>query len=80
MKGLKIAKRLLEPVYIDNTEAKTKRTTGQTIIYKILHRKLRSEQEERNSKTWVNTGAPKGYAVPAQHVTPIVIFILQTRI
>lgn len=49
MKGLEILKRLLEAVYRlkDNTEVKIKRTKGQTIICKILHRKLRREQDER---------------------------------
>ena len=43
-------KELIRSVYrsIDNTEAKTKRTIEQIIIYKILHKKLRSEPEERH--------------------------------
>ena len=31
---------------IDNTMAKRKRTKGQTVAYKILHRKLKIEQHE----------------------------------
>jgi hypothetical protein len=31
---------------IDNTMAKRKRTKGQTVAYKILHRKLKIEQHK----------------------------------
>ena len=30
-------------------------------------------------KSWVNTGAPEGCAVPAPYVTPVVLLLLQTR-
>jgi hypothetical protein len=30
----------------DNTMAKRKRTNGQTMIYKVLHRKLKIEQHD----------------------------------
>ena len=32
----------------ENTMAKRKRTTGQTMIYKTLHRKLKIEQHENH--------------------------------
>ena len=34
----------------DNTMAEAKRTKGQTTIYKTLHRKLKIDQHEPNSK------------------------------
>ena len=47
-----------------------KRKKGQTIIYKTLHRKQKIEYVTQTSlKITVNTGAPKGLAVPAPHVT-----------
>jgi len=36
------------------------RITGQTTIYKILHRKLKIEQHESHLQPWVNPGAPEG--------------------
>ena len=39
-----------------------KRTKGQTMIYKILHKKLKIEHHK---KTELNLGAPEGYTVPA---------------
>ena len=30
----------------DNTMAKSKRATGQTLVYKIIHRKTKNEQQE----------------------------------
>jgi hypothetical protein len=36
----------VNPNETDNTMAKTKRTKGQTTIYKTLHRKLKIEQQE----------------------------------
>jgi len=40
--------------------AKNKRTTGQTTIYKILHRKQKIEQHKHNQKSEVNSGFRKG--------------------
>jgi DNA-dependent RNA polymerase auxiliary subunit epsilon len=37
-----------------------KRTKGQTIIYKILHRKLKIEQHESHYKPGVNPGDQEG--------------------
>jgi len=48
-KSLKIPKGKSEgvnPNETDNTMAKTKRTKGQTTIYKTLHRKLKIELQE----------------------------------
>jgi hypothetical protein len=33
---------------------------GQTLIYKILHRKLKIDQHEPQYKPGVNSGAPEG--------------------
>ena len=57
--------------------AKRKRTKGQTMIYKTLHRKPTTEQHEPNYKPGLNSGAPEGYAVPATHVEPIMLLLLQ---
>ena len=43
----------------DNIITKRKRTKGQTMIYKIIHRKLKIEQHETHYKPLVNTGAPE---------------------
>ena len=51
MKSLKIPKGQSESVYrrrTDNTMAKRKSTKEQEAIYKILHRKLKIEQREKN--------------------------------
>ena len=49
--------------------AKRKRTKEQAMIYKTIHRKLKSEQH----KPGVNSGAPEGLAVPAKHVTIVLL-------
>jgi hypothetical protein len=36
----------------NNTMARRKRTIGQTMIYKILHRKLKIENDEPHKKPW----------------------------
>ena len=51
---------------------------GQTMISKTLHRKLMIEQQE-HTKTGVNSGDPEEYAVPAPHVAPVVLLLLQIR-
>ena len=50
---------------------KRKRTKGQTIIYKTLHRKQKIEQRKPHQKPGVHWDAPGGKAVPAPHVAPI---------
>ena len=49
---------------------KRKGTKGQTTIYKTLHRKLKIEQHEPHWKPGMNSGAPEGWAVPAQYGYP----------
>jgi hypothetical protein len=44
----------------DNTMVKRKRTTGQIMICKTLHRKLKIEKHESNKITRENSGAPEG--------------------
>jgi len=44
----------------DNTMAKRKRTKGQTLIYEILHRKLRIEQHLPHYKLKINSTASEG--------------------
>ena len=58
----------------DNTIAKRKRAKKKTMIYKILYRKLKVEQHEHHLKSRVNSGAPEGQVIPAQNVTPVVLF------
>ena len=41
-----------------------KKTKGQTMIYKILHKKLNIEQHESHLKIEVNSGVPEGLGVP----------------
>ena len=48
------------------------------MISKTLHRKLMIEQQE-HTKTGVNSGDPEEYAVPAPHVAPVVLLLLQIR-
>jgi hypothetical protein len=63
----------------DNTLTKWKRTKGQKAIYKTLHRKQdRTTRTSLNNRD-VNSGAPKGLAVPSPHVTPVLLLHLQTR-
>ena len=52
---------------------KKKRTKGQTMIYKTLHRKLNIQQHEPYWKPGVSSGASEGYAVPAAHVKSVVL-------
>jgi hypothetical protein len=48
--------------------AKRKRTKGQTMIYKTLHRKLKIKHHKPQQKQAMNSCAPEGSAVPAPHV------------
>ena len=47
----------------DNTMVKRKRTKGQTMIYKTLHRKLTIEQHETHKKHLYITQKPKDRAI-----------------
>jgi hypothetical protein len=55
--------------------AKWKRTKGQTIIYKTLHRKLKVEQSEPHYKPRMNSGATGRLAVPVSHVAPVMVLL-----
>ena len=54
-----------------HTIAKRKRTTGQTIIYKTLHRKPKIDPTENQG---VNSCVTEGLADPDPIVPPIVLF------
>jgi len=54
---------------------KRKRTKGQTPIYKTLQRATRTLL-----KMGVNPGAPERLAVPAPHVTPVMLLLNDTNI
>ena len=56
----------------DNVMAKRKRTTGQTLMYKTQHIKLKIEQH----KPGKNSGAPEECAVPASHVAPVMLLLI----
>ena len=56
---------------------KRKRTKGQSIIYKTLHRKLKIEQHEPHKKCGVKSDAPVALTVPAPLVAPIVLILLR---
>ena len=53
--------------------AKRKRTERQTIVDKLLHRKLKNEQHEPQ----VNPAVPEGKAVPAPLATHILLLLLK---
>ena len=55
--------------------AKRKQTKGQTMTYKILHRKLKIEQHEFHKKS----GATEGWEVPVLLVAPVMLLLLQTH-
>jgi len=46
--------------YIENKTIQWPKEKGQIIIYKILHRKLKTEQPEPYQKPVMNSGAPEG--------------------
>ena len=50
----------------------------QATIHKVLHRKLKIEQNEPHLQLGVNSGALDKYADPHPH-TPIESLLLQTR-
>ena len=41
------------------------------MIYNTLHRKLKIAELDSHYKSGVNSGVPKGYAVPARRVAPV---------
>jgi hypothetical protein len=41
--------------------------------------KIKIEKHEPHQKSEVNSGAVEGKAVPASHVAPVVLLLLQTR-
>jgi hypothetical protein len=53
------------------------KTTGQTMSYKTLHRKIKIEQQEPHKKKGVNSVALERQAVSAPLVTPVV-FVTST--
>jgi hypothetical protein len=48
-------------------------TTGQTTIHKTSHRKQNIEQPGPRQNPEVIWSAPDGWAVPVQHVAPVVL-------
>jgi hypothetical protein len=54
--------------------AKVKRTKGQTIIYKTLHRKQILSNTNPTKNRGMNLGALEELAVPAPLVTPVMLF------
>jgi hypothetical protein len=50
------------------------------MIYKTLHRKLKIEQHKPYQKPGVNSGVPDVLAVPAPHVTPVMLLLNDTSI
>ena len=60
---------------------KRKRTKGQTMIYKALHRKLyiKIDQHEPHLKPGVNSGAGTAYPSKAPEFTPVFSGVHDTR-
>jgi len=59
--------------------AERKKTEGQTIIYKTLHKKTKRSCNTNQHKT-LGVGdwrAPEGYSVPAPQVAPVVLLLLR---
>ena len=54
---------------------KRKMTKEQTMIYNILHRKLKIKQYKPDYKPGLNSGAPERLAVPAPLVTPVMLLL-----
>jgi hypothetical protein len=50
------------------------------MIYKTLHRKLKIEQHKPYQKPGVNSGVQDVLAVPAPHVTPVMLLLNDTSI
>ena len=64
MESLKTSKGQSEAVNQRRDNTMQKRQKGQTMIYKILHKKLNIEQHESHLKFEVNSGVPEGLGVP----------------
>ena len=73
-----MTKTFLRHTFTENIMAKRKSTRGRVMICKTLHRKLKIERREPHYKSVPNSGASEGWTVPALHVTPVVLLILQT--
>jgi hypothetical protein len=54
---------------------KRKMTKEQTMIYNILHRKLKIKQHKPDYKPGLNSDAPERLAVPAPQVTPVMLLL-----
>ena len=61
------------------TMARRKGQKRQTIIYKLLHRKLNIEQPELHYKLWMNC-APEEWSVPVPLMASIMFLLLQARL
>jgi hypothetical protein len=55
-----------------------KRKKGQTLTYKVIQSKLKTDQHETHWKPGVNSGASGRYPVPAPHVTAVALHLLHT--
>jgi hypothetical protein len=55
------------------------RNRQRTMIYKILHRQLRTKQREPHKTTGNNLGAPERCTVPDPQVAPVVLLLLKIR-
>jgi hypothetical protein len=52
---------------------------GQTMNYKVPHKKLKIEQQEPYLNPGVNSGAPEGLIIPALLEAHIVLILLQVH-
>jgi hypothetical protein len=59
---------------------RTKGTKEQTMMYKTLHGKLKTEQNEHHLKSRVNSSAPEVLLVPAPLVTTVMLLLIDTNI
>ena len=51
---------------------------GQKMIYKTLHRKIKTEQQEHQYKPVVNSSTQEGLSVPVPLVTPVMLLLHDT--
>ena len=65
---------------------KDKQHSGQTRKDRVKNNDIQNTTYKTNDwgtqtqlKSGVNSGAPEGWAVPATHVTPVVLLLLHTR-
>ena len=54
-----------------------KKTKGQTMIYKVAHRKLKIEQNEPYKEPGVNSGVSEGQVTHAPRLAPVMLLLLQ---